>query len=273
MTSSAETFRRLHAGSEPLLLVNAWDRTSARVLELAGAPAIGTTSAGTALSLGYPDGEQAPWEDVLDVIEEMAAAIDVPLSVDVEAGRGGGPDDVAATVGDVLQRGAVGINLEDIVPGEKRLFDVESQRDRIAASRAEADRQGVALFLNARCDVFFGVSVDGDPLDAALARARAYVEAGADGIFLPGLLDLNLLRTVCSSLDVPINALVGPGSPPPQAFATVGVRRLSQGAWPFAAHVEHLHQLVDAYLSRGAYDGGVEPVWSRLRHLVREPRR
>ncbi|MDQ3756237.1 MAG: isocitrate lyase/phosphoenolpyruvate mutase family protein [Actinomycetota bacterium] len=266
----AQRFRQLHAGEEPLRLANAWDRTSARVFEQAGAKAIGTTSAGLGLALGYGDGQRAPWMEVLAVVGGIVDAVDVPVSVDVEAGWGDEPDGVARTVRDVVAAGAVGINLEDSVPdGHGALFPVDAQAARIAAAKS-ACNQADDVFVNARCDVFFGGQVDGDPLDEALRRGEAYAAAGADGFFVPGLLDVDLLSELAKALDMPVNAMVGPGSPTVEELAEAGVRRLSQGAWPFAAVVGCLDRLARDFVEHGGYGrpGELDPAWDLLGALA-----
>src|SRR5262245_60596737 len=147
----AERFHALHATREPLRLVNAWDALSALVFAASGAPAIGTSSFAIALANGYQDGERIPWHVVCDIVAAITSAVDVPVTVDIEAGRGDEPDAVAASVADVLARGVVGINLEDAKPGRPgELFDPKAQCERIAAARATADAASVPLFVNAR---------------------------------------------------------------------------------------------------------------------------
>jgi 2-methylisocitrate lyase-like PEP mutase family enzyme len=242
----AATFRRLHDGPAPLRLVNAWDALSARVFAVAGAPAIGTSSFAVAYARGYQDGQHIPWEQVCETVAEMTAAVDVPVSADIEAGQGAAPDKVASAVADVLQAGAVGVNIEDSRPDAPgQLFDVAEQAERLAAARAASDD----LYINARCDVFFGAAIpDEEKVDAALARAAAYVVAGADGIFLPGLLDLDTIGRVTSAMDAPLNVMLWPGLPPVEELEKAGVRRISQGAGSFLLAVAQLERLTKAYL-------------------------
>ena len=261
-------FGRLHHGPQPLLLPNAWDAVSARIMQAAGASAIGTTSFGIAFAAGYSDGEQLPWPEALAVATACIDAVDIPVTVDVESGRGATPEAVARTVADVVAAGAAGINLEDTLPEGDGLVDVAAQCDRIAAAR---DAGGDALFINARCDAFFTAKAPPDPQGAALERAAAYVAAGADGIFVPGLLDLDALRAVVAAAAVPVNVMVGPGSPPVEALAEAGVRRLSQGAWGFAAAVGHLERLTRDYVEGAGYgrEGDAPPGYQHLPALLR----
>jgi 2-methylisocitrate lyase-like PEP mutase family enzyme len=247
----AQRFRELHRGDNPLLLANAWDAMSARVLAAAGAPAIGTTSFGVALSNGVWDGEQLPFERVLEVARSVASAVDVPVTIDLEAGWGAGPGEVSESVARVIEGGAVGINIEDSVPGQRgALRDLPEQSARIAAARAAAEESGVPAFINARCDVYFGARIEADArVDEVLSRARAYREAGADGLFLPGLVDLATIQAITSQVDLPVNVMVGPGLPELAELVGAGVRRVSQGGAAFVAVLGSLKNLTGRYLS------------------------
>jgi 2-methylisocitrate lyase-like PEP mutase family enzyme len=195
-----EDFRQLHR-SGVLVLPNAWDAASARLVERAGAAAVATTSGAVAWSLGVPDGDRLPLELLAGALDRIAAAVAVPVTADVESG---GPD-VAATARAVIEAGAVGINIED------GGGSVELHRDRVAAAR---DAGGPDLFINARTDVYLrGI---GDPegrLADTIERARVYAAAGADGIFVPGVLDPAVLRTLAAEIPLPVNVLAGPGGP------------------------------------------------------------
>src|SRR5579863_1798379 len=180
----AIAFAELHRAGEPLLLPNAWDVASAVAIAGAGSKAIATTSAGVAWSLGVPDGAGLGGvglgaERAAAVIARIVAALDVPVSADIEAGY----EDVAATVSAVLQAGAVGVNIEDRRDGSG-LYEPTEQADRLAAAGAAAG--GVPVWINARTDVFLGGS---GRIDDALVRSAAYAAAGADSLFVPGLVD------------------------------------------------------------------------------------
>jgi 2-methylisocitrate lyase-like PEP mutase family enzyme len=245
MTDAATIFRSLHDGPAPFRLANAWDALSARILAIAGAPAVATSSFAVAVARGYNDGGRIPWQDVCDTVESIAAAVDVPVSVDIEAGRGT-ETALRAAVADVVAAGAVGINLEDRHEEPGRLIDPDTQSERIAAARAAG---GADLFINARCDVFFGAAMpEADRLDAALSRAQRYVAAGADGIFLPGLVDLDAIRRVTSDVSAPINVMLWPGLPSIDELAAAGVRRISQGAAAFLSTIGYLERITKAYL-------------------------
>jgi 2-methylisocitrate lyase-like PEP mutase family enzyme len=243
-------FRALHTGDRPLQLANAWDPTSAAVMAAAGAPAIGTTSFGVALAHGVGDAELVPFADVLSLVDAVSSRLDVPVSVDLEAGRGAAPPDVQRAVAAVIDRGAVGVNIEDTIPGQQgRLRDVDDQAARLRAARDAATATGIPIFVNARCDVWFGADLPAETqLDEALRRARAYRDAGADGLFVPGLLDLTTLRELTRQVEIPINVMVGIGAPSLDELAAAGVRRLSQGGEPFLAAVGMIKTLTERYV-------------------------
>ena len=162
------------------------------MLAAAGAPAIGTTSFGVALNHGVWDGEQLPLDEALAVATAIVDAVEVPVSVDMEAGRGRSPAEVQQSVAAVIASGAVGINIEDSIPGRQAPSSTSSeQAERIAAARAAAEASGIPIFVNARCDVFFGADIEPDQrVEEVLLRSKSYQMAGADGLFLPGLLDV-----------------------------------------------------------------------------------
>jgi 2-methylisocitrate lyase-like PEP mutase family enzyme len=220
MTADA-TFAALHRTGEPLLLANAWDAASAAVIAHAGAKAIATTSAGVAWSLGIPDGADLGAELVASTVERIVAAVDVPVSADIEAGYG----DVAATVTAVVRAGAVGVNLEDRHGGV--FFTPREQAQRLAEARAAADQLGVRLWLNARTDVY--LAGEEGALEKTMERATAYAEAGADSIFVPGLVDLKALAEL-SAGPLPVAVMVWPGAPSVQELTEGGVVRISLGS-------------------------------------------
>ena len=256
-TELAETFRRLHAPGAILALPNAWDAGSARLIEAAGASAIATTSAGLAWSRGYPDGNALPPRLLAPAVAEIARVISVPLSVDVEAGYSDEPSAVAETVRAVIDSGAVGINLEDGA-GSPDLLGAK-----IEAVREAAQRSGVALFVNARCDVYLrGLATGSEAVAESLARARRYREAGADGFFLPGLADVAAIREIVVALDAldgtPLNLLVVPGLPPLPELASLGVRRVSAGSAVVLGAYGRTRRAVERFLREGRFDTMLE---------------
>ena len=214
-------FRSLHCPGQPLVLPNAWDAASARLIEEAGAAAIATSSAGVAWSVGAGDGERMGRDRALDLIARVASMVSVPVTADIEGGYAEDPDGVAETIRRVLDAGAVGVNLED---GPRPAAE---HVERIADARKAA---GSALFINARIDTYL-LSL-GDPatrLGDTLYRAAAYIAAGADGIFVPGVADAETIAALAAELTVPLNVMAGPGSPSISELAGLGVTRVSLG--------------------------------------------
>jgi 2-methylisocitrate lyase-like PEP mutase family enzyme len=249
MSENAARFRALHGGPEVLVLPNAWDVLTARVFEDAAFPAIGTTSFGIAQAHGLRDGANEAWDATLATVARMTAALGVPLSVDMEGGFGGMPDDVARRARALADVGAVGFNLED-GRDDGTLEDAGRVRDVIAAVRAAVPD----AFLNARCDVFWLAPAAGARgLETALARARVYVDAGADGIFLPGLVAPDAIAEAVRALAVPLNVLATPRTPEVAALRALGVRRLSTGSGPARAVLALLRRIGDELRTHGTY--------------------
>lgn len=251
--SKAKMFSTLHWQEKILVLPNAWDVASARIFEKAGFPAVATTSAGVAWSLGYPDGQMAPLEEVLRVVERIAESVTIPVSADLEAGYANSASGVGETVRRLLGTGAVGINLED-APGEGRapILDAEVQVQRLEAARMAADREGIPLFLNARTDVFWRSLGDTETrLSEATARIRIYREAGADGIFVPGAGDPETLRTLAAVTDAPLNVLAAPGGLGTSELQALGVRRLTVGSGAARAMFAFLARAATELRDRG----------------------
>jgi 2-methylisocitrate lyase-like PEP mutase family enzyme len=220
-SAQATEFQALHK-QPPLVLPNAWDPGSARAIEAAGAKAIATTSAGVSWADGVTDGGGLTRAAALEALRRIVSVVSVPVTADIEGGYGGSPAEVGETVAEVLEIGAVGINLED--SSEKALIDPDAQAERIAAARAAADAAGIELCINARIDTYFF----GDPADT-VKRAALYTEAGADVIFVPGLLDPVAIGALVPQLSRPLNLMVGPGAPTVAELVELGVTRLSIG--------------------------------------------
>ena len=221
---------RLHDRSRVLVLPNVWDVASARVVESLGFPAIATGSAGIAAVLGYADGERIPRGEMLEMVARIVRAVRVPVTADLEAGYG----DPGGTVEAALEAGAVGMNLEDGFAAG--LTEKGEQVKRIAAARAAAGRHGVHFVINARTDVFLrAIGEERDRLAHALDRARAYLAAGADCIFVPGVKDEAIIGKLASGIGGPLNILGTAGSPAVAKLAALGVARVSAGPGPMRA--------------------------------------
>jgi 2-methylisocitrate lyase-like PEP mutase family enzyme len=239
MRRRAQAFLDLHHGQEPLLLPNAWDVVSARLFQHAGFSAVATTSAGIAWSLGYPDGEHIPREEMLAVVARIAHALDVPVTADLEAGYGPAPEDVAETVRGAIAAGAVGMNLEDSRSGDgasaaSPLLDTAAQIERVAAARATADAAGISFVVNARTDVFLRrVGAPEERVRLAAERANAYRAAGADVLFVPGVADAATIGQLVREIAGPLNILATAGVPDLAELARLGVARVSVGGGPY----------------------------------------
>ncbi len=227
LAAAADRLRALLDGPEPLVLPNAWDVASARAVERAGARAIATTSSGAAATLGYPDGEAIPADEMLWLVSRIAESVGVPLTADLEGGYGLPADEL---VDQLLAAGAVGLNLEDTDWPTGGLLPAELQGERIAAVRRAAEDAGVPIVINARVDTYLrGAGAPEDLLDEALARARAYLAAGADCVYPITLDDAAAIGRFVRDVDGPVNILLRPGSPSLAQLLDMGVRRVSVG--------------------------------------------
>jgi 2-methylisocitrate lyase-like PEP mutase family enzyme len=220
----AAALLELHAGPG-FVLPNAWDAGSARILDQVGFPAIATTSAGIAWSCGVPDGGALDRDAMLEHVGRLVAAVSVPVSADLEAGYGATADDVALTVSRAVELGVVGCNLEDAGPGG--LFGIDEAADRIAAARTAAPRG--TFVLNARTDTYFA-GTTGDAFGETVERALRYVEAGADCVFVPGVVEEDAIRRLADAIPGPLNVVAGLANTidAPTLFS-LGVKRVSLG--------------------------------------------
>ncbi|MCG7574628.1 isocitrate lyase/phosphoenolpyruvate mutase family protein [Phaeobacter sp. CNT1-3] len=232
-------FKQLHQKGAPLVLYNIWDAGGAKALAEAGASAVATGSWSVAAAHGYPDGEAIPLDLALSVVERICATVDLPVTVDFEGGYATDPSEVAENTRKVIRAGAVGINFEDRIVNGKGLHTVEAQVARIKAIRATAEEEGVPLFINARTDLFLGAKPDthADLVSDALTREAAYAAAGADGFFVPGLTDQDLIRQITEAASLPVNVMMR-GALETVADATAtGAARASYGPAPYARYL------------------------------------
>lgn len=213
---TAEAFRALHHDAQALILPNAWDPVSARIIAEAGYPAIATSSGAVARVLGYDDGQLTPPAEMFEAVARIVRAVDVPVTADMEAGYGLDPKEFAERL---LETGAVGCNLEDSLLDV--LVDVQQQADYLGAVRATA---GADLVINARVDNF----IAGGTVEDAIARGRAYRRAGADCVY-PILAPLDVLKRLVDDIGGPINAHAKPNGPTPAELTALGATRISYG--------------------------------------------
>jgi 2-methylisocitrate lyase-like PEP mutase family enzyme len=253
--TKAEVFRALHGGPRTLLLPNVWDVASARVIQQAGLPALATTSAGVAFSVGYPDGEKIQRAEMLKMVARIASAVTVPVTADVEAGYGPKPEDAALTAEGVIEAGAVGMNLEDGTENpDHPLADLSLQLEKIAAVRETAKRFGVPLVLNARTDVYLlSVGAAESRYDETVRRLSAFRGAGAGCVFAPGVKDAATIARLVSDLRCPLNILAGPGSLSVGELEQLGVARVSLGSGPMRATLGLIRRMAEELKSTGTY--------------------
>jgi 2-methylisocitrate lyase-like PEP mutase family enzyme len=235
MTSSSlfQRFAAAHIPGNPLVLFNVWDAGSAQAVAKAGASAIATGSASVAMANGFGDGEQVPMDFALANTKRIIEAVDLPVTVDFEGAYSDDPDEGARNIARLAEVGAVGCNFEDQIVGGEGLHPIPVHAARISAARQAV---GPDFFINCRTDLFLKApqeTHDEAILDEAIARARAYAEAGASGFFVPMLGNLEFLRRLCSVSPVPVNFMIYPGCPSNADVAATGVARISHGPFPY----------------------------------------
>jgi 2-methylisocitrate lyase-like PEP mutase family enzyme len=241
----AARFRQLHQGPDILVLPNAWDVATARIFELAGFAAIGTTSAGIANSLGYPDGNRISRDDMLEVVARISSAVDVLVTADVESGYG----DPVATAKAVAAAGAVGMNIEDAI-GDT-LVDVATQTAVIREIRA----LDLPVVINARTDIYLaGIGDPATRFARTVERLNAYREAGADCLFAPGVRDTETIGALAREVRGPLNVLATVGTPPTGELQRLGVARVSVGSGPARAALGLVRRIAEELRDRGSYE-------------------
>lgn len=234
----ANLLRSLHIPGDPLVLPNAWDVGSARIVADAGFPVIATASNAISAALGYEDGEVAPSKEMMYVAQRIAASVDVPVTVDAEAGYGMAPEDLVELLIDI---GAVGCNIEDTDHANGGLTDVAVRARYLAQMRTAADRIGVPLVINARIDSFFPTSplADNQKRPDAITRAKAYWSAGADCVFPPGAAPDDL-RAIISEVGAPVNGGLPLKHGSLDELRAIGVARVSVGPQLYRSALDHL---------------------------------
>ena len=250
LSERAAALRELHRPGDPVVLPNAWDPPSARRLAATGAAALATTSVGVAEALGYEDGEVTPADEMLAAVGRIAAAVEISLTADLEAGYGLSPDELVAGL---LEAGAVGLNQEDTDHTSGRLKDPDSHAERLAAIKDAGRRAGVDVVLNARVDSFLRAGPDADPeavLEDALARGRRYAEAGADSVYPLGVRGRAAIRRLVEETGAPVNIAAAPGGLGRSELAALGVGRVSFGGGLAELALEAAAREVEDFVSR-----------------------
>jgi len=260
-TEMANSFLARHQTPPVLLLPNVWDAISARLFAAAGFDALATTSGGVAWALGYPDGEHAPWSEVVGATARIVRTAQVPVTADIEAGYGATPAEVAAHVAEIIQTGVVGINLEDGLHGPMR--SIEDAVARLAAAREAARREGVPIVLNARCDIFhLQHGEESTRFAATVERCKAYLAAGADCVYPFGLRDPATIAAFVKAVGGPVNITGRPGMPNAVEFERMGVARITIASAPALATMSAIQELATKLRATG----GFEMLTATLRH-------
>ena len=256
LSAKADAFRSMHNAPPLLILPNAWDAVTARLFVKAGARAIATTSAGIAATLGYADGQNVPWELMVEAIARIVRIVDVPVTADIESGYADSPDELRESIRAVVNAGAIGFNLEDATGDSSQpLFALEQQIERIRAAREAADNMSVRVVINARTDVY--LAQVGDPAGRfaeTVRRLNAYRQAGADCLFVLSVTDMPTLIQLVRSVVGPLNVLAGPGMPPVADLQHIGIARLSVGSAIMRATLAFARDAADELLQKGTYN-------------------
>lgn len=241
----ANQFSALHQKGNPLVLFNAWDSGSAKTVASSDAQAIATGSWSVAASFGFDDGEKLPLTFVLDNAKRIVESVILPVTLDFETAYAPDLNVLREHISSVIQCGVVGINFEDQNYSTGALNNVEQQCERIEAARDAADKAGIALFINARTDIFLNADVathNATQLDEAITRAVAYAKAGANGFFAPALCEPAFIRQLCQASPLPINIMMMPQISGVAQLAELGVARVSYGPAPYRLAMAALKQ-------------------------------
>jgi len=253
----AGKFLELHHDPKLLVLPNVWDPLGARLLEGLGFPAVATASAAVAFSLGYDDGQKITFDAMLDSISRICAGVDVPVTADVESGYAQDPDDMADNIRRVIRAGAVGINLEDSTDEGGFLFPIDVQCERLRAARAAADLEDLPLVINARIDVFYKGTDDGrrdEQVEDTIARAKSYLDAGADCVYPILVGDLETLGRIHDAVRAPLNVYASKSTASMRDLEKAGISRLSVGPWMLKAALTRMKEVAEVLKEYGSYD-------------------
>lgn len=248
MNNALTKFKSLHKTTEPLLLANVWDANSAKIAENAGYKALGSSSHAIANAMGYEDGEEISFEELLFVLQTIVKAVKIPLSVDFEAGYSDDPKQVAKMVKKLEDIGVVGINLEDgkVVKGKRKLVD-----PKILVSKIKAIRKVSPIFINARIDTY--TTKHKNPLEESLKRAKLYAEAGADGIFVPLIETAKDIKTFTEKVKLPLNVFTTENLPTYGRLGKLGVKRISHGAKQYELLMKNSEKIFKEFLKNKKY--------------------
>jgi 2-methylisocitrate lyase-like PEP mutase family enzyme len=256
----AEQFLKYHQDKEILVLLNSWDIGSSKLIEACGYKAIATTSMGISASLGYPDCQVIQLSEMINVITGIVNGVQVPVTMDIEAGYGNNLDEIIDSVKKIIATGIVGINIEDSIDLNPELIDGMEFCERISAIRALSDSLGFHLVINARTDSFYTSSgSQQQKLSESIRRGNKYREAGADCIFVQPVWDKETISTLVKEINAPINILSNPGNAagiPPSVgeLQDLGVARLSLGSGLMKAALSLIKKVADELSEKGTYN-------------------
>ena len=230
-SEKADLLKKLHHSGKMLVLPNIWDAAGAVLLESLGYPAVATASAAIARAHGYEDGEKIPFDLLLAIVGQITKSVDVPVTVDIEAGYAADHETLKSNIRRLIAAGVAGINIEDTDVLTRELMPIDEQVQKLKLIGRVADRENTRLFINARTDIFL-VNPDlpeDQKLALAIERGRAYVEAGADGIYPIFATEEETVKTLVNALKVPVNVLAKSGAPDLDVLQKLGVARVSFG--------------------------------------------
>jgi 2-methylisocitrate lyase-like PEP mutase family enzyme len=271
-SEKAEKLRKLHHGPRILALPNAWDVVSARILEEVGHPAIATSSAAVAFSLGYPDGQRISRGEMLDAVARITRAVRVPVTADLESGYGKTPEEIADFTKAMIAAGAVGLNFEDITgDDEGSHVELELQVKNIRAIRETAAALGVPVVINARTDIYLmPIGAAATQFERTVERLRAYREAGADCLFVPGVSDREIIVKLVKAAGAPLNILASQGCPSLDELEKMGVARVSAGSSAMRAAMGAFRRVAKDWLAHGSYDSLLQVTvpYAELNHMM-----
>jgi 2-methylisocitrate lyase-like PEP mutase family enzyme len=248
----AALLKKLHQGPNILVLANAWDAISARIVEDIGFPAVATTSAGAAATLGYPDGQRVSRNEMLGVVARIARAVQIPVTADMEAGYGTTPEEMAETARELIAAGAVGLNLEDMTgDDENSQVDLPLQVEKIRAIQEASSAAGVPLVINARTDIYLmPIGPAETRFERTVERLRAYAKAGADCVFAPAVKNAETIEKLVKAVQAPVNILLMPGVPNLNELEKLGVARASIGSGLMRATLGTTRKIAKAMFER-----------------------
>jgi 2-methylisocitrate lyase-like PEP mutase family enzyme len=250
--SNYQMFKQLHYNKEPLLLPNVWDAKSAKTFQESGFEAVATSSAALANSLGYEDGEQLPFNELLLIVQRICQSTKLLVSVDIEGGYSRDPSKICEHIERLSEFGVVGINLEDsIIDDQRRLLDPSSFSKTIEQIKSFCLKKDIDIFLNLRTDTYL-LNVE-NRLEKTLERIEIYENAGVDGVFVPCLTSLEEINLICQKTALPINVMCMPDLPSFGYLSKAGIKRISMGPFLFEFLSRHQSLVTSRIREQGSF--------------------